>query len=62
MTPKICVTYNDWMFGFEPWTAFDENQFDGAPDGAPQALGTGKTQEEAIQDLLRQLTEEDETC
>jgi hypothetical protein len=57
---KINVIYQDEPRLPEPWTAYDENTFDGAPDGGPQMLGTGKTKEEAIQDLLRQLTEEDE--
>jgi hypothetical protein len=57
MTPKIRVIYQDEPFSFEPWTAYDEDSLDRAP-----ALGSGETKEEAIQDLLRQLTEEDEPC
>jgi hypothetical protein len=59
---NLRVIYQDEPRLPEPWTAYDEDAFDGAPDGGPQPLGTGKTKEEAIQDLLRQLTEEDEPC
>ena len=38
------------------WTAWDEDTYDGAPDGN-NTLGWGKTEQEAINDLLEQLDE-----
>jgi hypothetical protein len=64
MTPKIRVIYQAEPFSPEPWTAFDENDLADGWNGPGRLhpLGIGKTQEDAIQDLLRQLTEEGETC
>jgi hypothetical protein len=61
MAPKIVVTY-DPSFDWEPWTAYDENTFEVAPNKGLCPLGIGKTQEEAIQDLLDQIIPEGEPC
>jgi len=54
-TIKIKTTYQPY-FG---WNAIDENTYDGAPDSINKECGTGETEEEAINDLLEQLTERD---
>ena len=44
------------------WSAIDDRTFDGAPDagGAAHRVGYGATEQEAIEDLISQLTEEQE--
>ena len=40
------------------WTAIDSDTFDGAPDsGNRNQIGYGRTEQEAIDDLLEQLAE-----
>lgn len=41
---------------YSGWVAFDDNNYDGP--GSP--IGTGKTEAEAIGDLMEQLTEKEE--
>jgi hypothetical protein len=40
-----------------PWTAIDENTYDGSPDAGPSAriVGIGATKAAAIADLIEQL-------
>jgi hypothetical protein len=40
------------------WTAIDLDRYDGAPDG-DTTMGTGKTEEEAILDLLDKYEDEE---
>lgn len=37
------------------WSAVDGNTYDGAEDAGPQCIGYGRTEQEAIADLLEQL-------
>lgn len=37
------------------WSAIDEDRYDGAPDAGPQYVGYGRTEAEAIADLMSQL-------
>lgn len=40
------------LSGFNTWTAYDADRYDGAPDAGPQIVGNGATEREAISDLL----------
>jgi hypothetical protein len=50
--PPIPIRTYDWS------AVLDD--YDGAPDAGPQYEGTGRTEEDAIKDLLDQLEERDE--
>lgn len=39
------------------YAAYDENEYDGAPDAGPQLVGFGKTEEEAKADFMDQRME-----
>lgn len=40
------------------WSAYDSDNFDGAPDSGFQAQGFGKTREEALNQLVEQLVDQ----
>ena len=50
MTPA--TDWNPWR---QLWEAIGADSYDGAPDAGPQAVGEGKTEEEAIADLKEQI-------
>lgn len=37
------------------WQAIDDDIYDDAPDAGPQCVGVGKTEQEAIDDLLQKI-------
>lgn len=39
------------------WSAVDDDTYDGAPDSRSAVIGWGRTEEEAIADLLDQIEE-----
>lgn len=39
------------------WSAIDSDTYDGAPDGPVHPIGYGRTEAEAIADLLEQIEE-----
>lgn len=45
-----------------PWRNFDWcatfDDYDGAPDAGPQWMGTGETEQEAINDLIQQVEDD----
>ena len=42
------------------WRAYDEDSYDGATDSRDPVCGYGKTEEEAIDDLKRELADREE--
>ena len=52
--PRIVTAYQGLGF----WQAYDADTYDGAEDAGPQCVGYGKTEREAIEDLMEQIEEE----
>lgn len=51
----VCPPIPDRSHG---WMCYDDNTYDGAPDAGPQAVGWGRTEEEATADFWEQWKEQ----